>query len=528
LKTGRNEPCPCSSGKKYKRCCLEKDEQFETAKLKVLNKKIKRNSIKDELCFPDEDFINIENPDEIENYSSFTMHEHGEILPEIIKLYRENTSKEFYLPYEESEDELLDKDELSGVTPGEPASTQSYSFNENDFIPTVSLEEKMLIDKWWDEYRCIKDRVAKLEHLKSFLDEHPHLDVNMHLHHALISSLQKEFERREDYYLFIEFLIYFREKHINAYTLSFGCYDESLITFFLVGQKTNKEIVFYFSLFKKYPVKFINKLMDVVFMIISFGREDLLQDLYQDIYIPLDRSRFLVDHYLIIEPYLLYQWSPFVKQLADSKGNQFEIVDALHKKQLHFSSKLKNANIYTGKKRLARSLQECFGDLAIPPFPHPFNFIRTKMFYSLITEQFKGYQVRTLLRPWILSHNISSDIFYFLLHPLRNYSIPRYPFRFNKDLIDNFLSTNFKDFSSRKTHEATNFLLGLVDFCNYLKEKELISTDEFQQLHEAASGMLDSFCELSDEYVMTYYRSLIIKEKHKQLDGKNIKMSDDE
>ena len=27
LKIGRNEPCPCGSGKKYKRCCLAKDEQ---------------------------------------------------------------------------------------------------------------------------------------------------------------------------------------------------------------------------------------------------------------------------------------------------------------------------------------------------------------------------------------------------------------------------------------------------------------------------------------------------------------------
>ncbi len=25
-KTGRNDPCPCGSGKKYKRCCQEKDE----------------------------------------------------------------------------------------------------------------------------------------------------------------------------------------------------------------------------------------------------------------------------------------------------------------------------------------------------------------------------------------------------------------------------------------------------------------------------------------------------------------------
>src|SRR4051812_13585756 len=26
MKTGRNDPCPCGSGKKYKKCCLPKEE----------------------------------------------------------------------------------------------------------------------------------------------------------------------------------------------------------------------------------------------------------------------------------------------------------------------------------------------------------------------------------------------------------------------------------------------------------------------------------------------------------------------
>jgi hypothetical protein len=26
MKTGRNDPCPCGSGRKYKECCLSKDE----------------------------------------------------------------------------------------------------------------------------------------------------------------------------------------------------------------------------------------------------------------------------------------------------------------------------------------------------------------------------------------------------------------------------------------------------------------------------------------------------------------------
>lgn len=31
MKTGRNDPCPCGSGRKYKACCLPKDEAAERA-----------------------------------------------------------------------------------------------------------------------------------------------------------------------------------------------------------------------------------------------------------------------------------------------------------------------------------------------------------------------------------------------------------------------------------------------------------------------------------------------------------------
>lgn len=30
--TGRNSPCPCGSGKKYKKCCLDKPVQTESEK----------------------------------------------------------------------------------------------------------------------------------------------------------------------------------------------------------------------------------------------------------------------------------------------------------------------------------------------------------------------------------------------------------------------------------------------------------------------------------------------------------------
>lgn len=33
MKTGRNDPCPCGSGQKYKKCCEAKDEAARTKDL---------------------------------------------------------------------------------------------------------------------------------------------------------------------------------------------------------------------------------------------------------------------------------------------------------------------------------------------------------------------------------------------------------------------------------------------------------------------------------------------------------------
>ena len=36
MKVGRNEPCPCGSGKKYKHCCLNKDADAMPLQYKLM------------------------------------------------------------------------------------------------------------------------------------------------------------------------------------------------------------------------------------------------------------------------------------------------------------------------------------------------------------------------------------------------------------------------------------------------------------------------------------------------------------
>lgn len=45
MKIGRNDPCPCGSGKKYKRCCLNKaKEQYLAEAVMYSFQNIKRES----------------------------------------------------------------------------------------------------------------------------------------------------------------------------------------------------------------------------------------------------------------------------------------------------------------------------------------------------------------------------------------------------------------------------------------------------------------------------------------------------
>src|SRR3954452_16556099 len=36
MKVGRNDPCPCGSGKKYKKCCLVKDQEASSSQTNVI------------------------------------------------------------------------------------------------------------------------------------------------------------------------------------------------------------------------------------------------------------------------------------------------------------------------------------------------------------------------------------------------------------------------------------------------------------------------------------------------------------
>jgi tetratricopeptide (TPR) repeat protein len=54
---GRNDPCPCGSGKKYKRCCLDRDKAERSALVATMPRATTREQIADDFAarYHDED-----------------------------------------------------------------------------------------------------------------------------------------------------------------------------------------------------------------------------------------------------------------------------------------------------------------------------------------------------------------------------------------------------------------------------------------------------------------------------------------
>ena len=48
-KVGRNDPCPCGSGKKYKKCCMAKEQKKRSFTAKVLNPTAATTNVKNAL-----------------------------------------------------------------------------------------------------------------------------------------------------------------------------------------------------------------------------------------------------------------------------------------------------------------------------------------------------------------------------------------------------------------------------------------------------------------------------------------------
>lgn len=204
--TRRNDPCPCGSGKKYKKCCLEHDQT---------------------------------------------------------KAYEESLPFEDYfvdLPPVWGSNNSINSETISDYwyesRPGRMRSKHTSYGGLSKNRPKISREQENLIDDWWDAVMPHSENLNTTEMMAgliSFMEEHPDLFVHLELHTQFLFELGAELARRKQWTDYISLLNRIRKEHPEMYELSFGYYDYQILTY-LASLNHQEKIPKYFSFFKKYPV----------------------------------------------------------------------------------------------------------------------------------------------------------------------------------------------------------------------------------------------------------------------------------
>src|SRR5690242_8019223 len=153
MRVGRNDPCPCGSGKKYKKCCLEKDQQ--AARLPPPAPAVPQPTV----------------------------------APPVEQSQDEPEAWEAETDWDEDEEPAEETEEPTGVKYPRP----------DEQLPELPPEQNKIIDDWWDKaspfYRE-NDADTLLKMVEAALAEHPDLFVHLGLHEELIFALGEELAHR--------------------------------------------------------------------------------------------------------------------------------------------------------------------------------------------------------------------------------------------------------------------------------------------------------------------------------------------
>jgi len=268
IKIGRNEPCHCGSGKKYKKCCLIKDEAAEKER-------------------PAREFLE--------------------------PLSEDNIIKSgFFDGIDEDIDKVFDEDFREGEydnIPKDPSLDEPYYDEDN---PDLPKEDNKLVNEWWDKYKEFEGPVEERQHLENFIEGHPDLVIYLGLEHEVLFELGNAYLKLGKIDDHIQFLIGFRQQFPDVYLKSFGYYDADIIAW-LISKNRRDEVSGYLGNFIKDPVECVEKLFEVINLLQATDMTSDLLLLVNGVYGPVCNSEEVFGGYEILTPLVTEIFTKYLK-----------------------------------------------------------------------------------------------------------------------------------------------------------------------------------------------------------------------
>jgi hypothetical protein len=291
VKIGRNDPCPCGSGKKYKKCCLAQDE---ARALEFRQQQSASPAGADSPWNAEPDILMEEQPADLSDGTPCYA-------------------------------DLEDEDEM-------PESDHARKYPRVDeTLPDLSAEEDAVVEKWWADVSPLferRDADEMLRRVEWFLENHPALFPHLWLTEEFLFELGAEFHRREQGAVYANLLERLRRDQPRAYSFCFGFFDYDLIAEKIVSGRT-EEISPCLSFFKQYPDSHPDKCHALFDLLAWRGLEAPLHELAEAVAVPLLTSREVINGGFAMEWLVVREFVPFLETRDASESAAAAVMEGL-------------------------------------------------------------------------------------------------------------------------------------------------------------------------------------------------------
>jgi hypothetical protein len=415
-KAGRNDPCPCGSGKKYKKCCLALDEQ----------RHLERSQQDDMDALFEEDRLDVDarfaDADGIENFDD---------APDIV-----------LEPYASK---TIDKQ-----------------------LPKISDEQEALIDAWWSEYKDMQDPDRILAHLQPFLQTHPELVEPLGLHEEILFDVGDKLIKLGRAGEYIALLKQVRETFPSTYLKSFGFLDRDIIAYSLIEQGCGADIAPYLDWFREYPDADPDNLFGVINLLMVGECDARLMALLEATYDPLIRSTkvFGGDDALNI---LIYGYCTDCLDAGGSRSDLDRLLERLKALTIPLLER------WYDPERVETTLSQISGDLDAG-FLDTFRITPDMPgYYDTVTLNFMGWLHREQGFSWMKAQFYRKQVLLYLLMCIPNGKRPRQPFTFTRQLLDRTLADNARFIIGLDGVKALGSINAMHWFADYLVQRGFIA-----------------------------------------------------
>lgn len=450
-KTGRNEPCPCGSGKKYKKCCFEKDQKelrSQASPLPVGERTSARTPIpgRAEDPFADE----------------------FEDLP---------------CPFEPEEDEWSPEesaDEYAGSV-SEEDEPPSYPHVKRE-LPELTSGQERIVDDWWDDtgpFYEKRDADEMIGRVETFLEKHPELFVQLGLQDEFLFELGAELGRRKEWRRYTDLLIRIRHEQPRMYAMSYAYYDRDIITE-LIFARRREFIPDYFSFFREYPDSHPDEAKGILDILAWAGLEEELMELADTIGGPMWLSSRVfgggfVTHWLTFRAFI-----PHLDSRADPRAAARQVERSVEALQLRG---------YCVDPESIRRAIECRWTV-----PTEWNITNCRDpgdlldFYHDIAWNFRGFMHDSMEFGWVKSDFLAGQLeeYWWLIPEGKR---PRDTFMLKEGLLERHIVRRLMRFFWIDGVAAGGLLQAVLCFVEYLADRSIISSEEKKQIQKICTSL---------------------------------------